>query len=275
VAGDFGKEARVDTRMLQLRWFDHYLKGMANGVDTEPPVDIFVFGDNAWRKEQSWPLARAVATNWYLSSGGSANTSAGDGVLDTLPPAAAASVDTFTYDPANPTPFLIDSRELETSLNEDYTALNASRHDELIFTSKQLVHPIEVTGQMSATIWAATDAKDTDWNVMLLDVFPDGHAERVQDGLMRARFRQGFDKEVPLVPGAVEQYNMDLWFTSRVFEPGHRIRVSVSSALFPKYDRNLNTGGNNERDSTFVVAHQRVLHDAAHPSHVTLPVIPR
>ena len=278
VAGDFGKESRVDTRMLQLRWFDHYLKGMANGVDSEPPVDIFVFGDNAWRKEASWPLARAVATNWYLASAGAANTSAGDGVLDTLPPTAlpaAAAADTFTYDPANPTPFLIDSRELETSLNEDYTALNASRRDELIFTSKPLARPIEVTGQMRATLWAATDAKDTDWNVMLLDVFPDGHAERVQDGLMRARFRQGFDKEVPLTPGSVEKYDMDLWFTSRVFEPGHRIRVSVSSALFPKYDRNLNTGGNNERDSTFVVAHQRVLHDAAHPSRVTLPVIPR
>ncbi|MDQ6887551.1 MAG: CocE/NonD family hydrolase, partial [Gemmatimonadota bacterium] len=144
-------------------------------------------------------------------------------------------------------------------------------------TSTALTKPIEVTGQMSATLWAATDARDTDWNVMLLDVFPDGHAERVQDGVARARFRHGFDVggEVPLTPGKVERYDLDLWFTSRVFEPGHRLRVSVSSALFPKYDRNLNTGGNNERDSTFVVAHQRLVHDTAHPSHVVLPVIPR
>jgi hypothetical protein len=134
---------------------------------------------------------------------------------------------------------------------------------------------MEVTGPMSATIWAASDAKDADWNVMLLDVFPDGRAERVQDGLMRARFRKGFDKEVLLTPGSVERYDIDLWFTSRVFEPGHRLRVSVSSALFPKYDRNLGTGGNNERDNTFVVAHQRLVHDPAHPSHVVLPVIPR
>jgi hypothetical protein len=215
-----------------------------------------------------------VPTKWYLSSNGKANTSNGDGVLDTLPPTGAPA-DTFTYDPASPTPFLIDSRELETSLNEDYTSLNATRRDELNFTTKPLTKPIEVTGEMSATLWAATDAKDTDWNVMLLDVFPDGHAERVQDGLMRARFRKGFDKEVVLTPGSVEKYDMDVWFTSRVFEPGHRIRVSVSSALFPKYDRNLNTGGNNERDSTFVVAHQRLVHDAAHPSYVTLPVVPR
>jgi putative CocE/NonD family hydrolase len=110
---------------------------------------------------------------------------------------------------------------------------------------------------------------------MLLDVFPDGHAQRVQDGIVRARFRKGYEKEVLLTPGSVEHYDIDLWFTSRVFEPGHRIRVSVSSSLFPKYDRNLNTGGNNERDSTFVVAHQQFVHDAAHPSAVVLPVIPR
>ncbi len=274
VSGDFGPQSRVDTRRLQLRWFDHYLLGKDNGVDKEPPFDDFVFGDNTWRKEAAWPIARAVPTKWYVSSAGGANTSAGNGTLDTIPPTGAA-VDTFTYDPANPTPFLIDSRELEESLNEDYASLNASRRDELVFTSKALTKPIEVTGQMSATLWAATDAKDTDWNVMLLDVFPDGHAERVQDGPMRARFRKGFDKEVPLTPGSVEQYDLDLWFTSRVFEPGHKIRVTVSSSFFPKYDRNLNTGGNNERDSTFVVAHQKLLHDAAHPSHVVLPVIPR
>jgi putative CocE/NonD family hydrolase len=274
VAGSFGPQSRVDTRRLQLRWFDHYVLGKDNGVDREPPVDIFVLGDDTWRKEAAWPLARAIPTSWYLASRGAANTSGGDGTLDTLPPTGAPA-DTFTYDPANPTPFLIDSRELETSLNEDYTALGATRRDALVFTSAPLTRPIEVTGPMSASLWAATDARDTDWMVMLLDVSPDGHARRVQDGVIRARFRQGYDRVVPLTPGRVERYDLDLWFTSRVFEPGHRIRVSVSSALFPKYDRNLNTGGSNERDSTFVVAHQRILHDATHPSHVVLPVIPR
>jgi putative CocE/NonD family hydrolase len=274
VAGEFGPQSRVDTRRLQLRWFDHYLLGKDNGVDREPPVDIFVFGDNRWRREAAWPLGRGQPTKWYFTSYGHARTSRGDGWLDTLPPIGAPA-DTFTYDPANPTPYLIDSRELETSLNEDFTALNATRNDELAYTSRVLMRPVEVTGQMTATLWAASDAKDTDWNVMLLDVFPDGHAERVQDGVARARFRQGFDKKVLLTPGRVERYDIDLWFTSRVFEPGHRIRVTVSSALFPKYDRNLNTAENNERDSTYVIAHQRVLHDAAHPSHVTLPLIPR
>ncbi|HKT06746.1 MAG TPA: CocE/NonD family hydrolase [Gemmatimonadaceae bacterium] len=160
-------------------------------------------------------------------------------------------------------------------LNEDYTSLDASRADELVFTSPRLTRPLEVTGQMSATIWASTDARDADWNLMLLDVGPDGHAQRVQDGVVRARFRTGPDSAVLVPPGRVERYDIDLWFTSRVFEPGHRIRVTVSSARFPKYDRNLGTGGSNERDSTFVVAHQRLLHDASHPSHIVLPVIPR
>ena len=274
VAGDFGPQSRVETRDLQLRWFDHYLKGKANGVDSTGGFDIFVLGANRWRHESAWPLAGTVPTSWYLASGGRANTSAGDGVLDTLPP-TGAPVDTFTYDPADPTPYLIDSRELEESLNEDFSGLNATRRDQLVFTSQPLTAPIEVTGQLRAELWAATDAVDTDWNLMVLDVFPDGHAERVQDGVVRARYRKGRTAAVPLTPGSVEKYDLDVWFTSRVFPAGHRLRVTISSALFPKYDRNLNTGGNNERDSTFVVAHQRVLHDAAHPSRVVLPVVKR
>ena len=274
VAGDFGPQARVDRQRLQLQWFDHYLLGRNNGVDRGPAVDLFVIGDNRWRTEEQWPPARATVAAWYFASGGLANSSGGDGTLDTIAPAGAAA-DTFTYDPSHPTPYPIDSRELETSLNEDFAAIDSSRHDMLVFTSRPLTHPIEVTGEMSATLWAATDARDTDWNVMLLNVFPDGRAERVQDSVMRARFRHGFARPEVLTPGKTEKYEIDLWFTSRVFVPGHRIRVSVSSALFPKYDRNLNTGGSNERDSTFVVAHQRLLHDAAHPSHVTLPVIAR
>ncbi len=234
VSGDFGPESRVDTRMLQLRWFDHYLLGKHNGVDTESRRwTSSCSATTRGGTEATWPLKRAVATNWYASSGGHANTSAGDGVLDTLPPTGAAA-DTFTYDPANPTPFLIDSRELETSLNEDYTQINATRPDELVFTSQALTKPVEVTGQMSATLWAATDAKDTDWDLMILDVFPDGHAQRVQDGVVRARFRKGFDQVAWATPGQVEQYDMDVWFTSRVFEPGHKIRVTISSALFPE-----------------------------------------
>jgi len=145
----------------------------------------------------------------------------------------------------------------------------------MAFTSEPLEDEMEITGPMTGTLYAISDARDTDWYMMLLNVFPDGRAERIQEGVARARFRNGFDRPSLLEPGRVYRYDMDLWFTGIVLPPGHRLRVVVSSALFPKYDRNLNTGGDNERDTEYVSAHQRVLHDAAHPSHVTLPVIPR
>jgi hypothetical protein len=274
VNGDFGPQARIDHRALQLRWFDHWLKGMDNGIEREPPLDLFIMGDNRWRQENEWPLARTVWTDFYLHSGGGANTTAGDGVLSTDKPGDEPA-DTFTYDPGDPTPYLVDARELELNINEDYAAVHAARNDVLSFTTEPLAEDTEITGPMSATLWAATDARDTDWNVMLLHVYPDGRASRIQDGVMRARFRNGFDKPSLLTPNRVYRYDIDLWFTGIVIPAGHRLRVVVASAAFPKYDRNLNTGGDNERDTTFVSAHQRVLHDAEHPSHVRLPIIPR
>jgi putative CocE/NonD family hydrolase len=275
VNGDFGPQARIDHRALQLRWFDHYLKGVRNGVESEAPIDLFIMGDNEWRKENEWPLARTVFTDFYLHSGGEANGSSGDGTLSVNAPDMEESPDTFTYDPGDPTPYLVDARELELGLNEDYAGIHATRTDVLIFDSEPLSEEMEITGPMTATLYAATDARDTDWFVMLLNVYPDGRAERIQEGVARARFRNGFDQPSPLEPNRVYRYDMDLWFTGVVIPPGHRLRVAVSSAAFPKYDRNLNTGGDNERDTVFVSARQRVFHDAAYPSRVTLPVIPR
>lgn len=272
--GEFGDRAWVDHRLLELRWFDHYLKGVDNGVDREPPVTLFIMGANVWRDEQEWPLARTQWTRFYLHSDGHANTSGGDGTLDTLAPRAEPA-DTFSYDPGDPTPYLVDPRELELNLNEDYRDVHARRHDVLVFTSAPLAEDLELTGPLSVTLWAATDARDTDWHAMLLDVFPDGHAYRVQDGITRARFREGFDREVFPVAGQPARYAIDLWHMGRVFPAGHRIRIAIASAAFPKYGRNLNTGGDNNADTTYVTAHQRILHDRTHPSYVTLPVIPR
>ena len=272
--GDFGDAVYVSQDELALRWFDHYLRGVANGVDTEPPVDLFIMGDNAWRKERAWPLARTRWTRFYLHSRGAANTTAGDGSLDTVPPRAEPA-DTFSYDPGNPTPYVVDPRELELNLNEEYGRLEAERGDILVYTTAPLARDVEVTGPLSVTLWAATDARDTDWHAMLLDVQPDGSAYRVQDGITRARFRTGLDREAFPVRNQPTRYTIDLWHTGLVFKAGHRIRVAVASAAFPKYGRNLNTGGDNNRDSTYVTAHQRVLHDRAHASFVTLPLIPR
>jgi hypothetical protein len=266
VNGRFGAQARIDPRLLQLRWFDHYLKGIDNGVDREPPVDLFIQGDNVWRKENEWPLKRTQYTNFYLHSGG---------LVDTKAPSANEPEDKYTYDPGNPTPYLIDARELELSLNEDYAKLNAERKDMVVFNTAPLDKPMEITGPMTATLWAATDAKDTDWNVMLLDVAPDGQVLRIQDGIARQRFLRGFDKPALYPPNTPQKFDIDLWFTGMVIPAGHQLRVTVASAAFPKYDRNLNTGGDNERDTNFVIAHQRILHDAAHQSYVRLPVIPR
>jgi len=244
---------------------DHYLKGVDNGVDKEPALDIFVIGDNMWRKEREWPLARTVWTNFYLRQNGKLETTA----PSNEPP------DEYTYDPGNPTPFLVNSRELELSLNEDYRTVDSERKDLLIYTTASLDRDTEITGSMTATLWAATEGKDTDWNVMLQHVYPDGRAERIQDGVMRSRFRDGFDRPSLLKPGRVYKYDIDLWFTSRVIPAGHRLRVVVASAAFPKYDRNLNTGGDNERDTRYFVVRQRILHDRSHPSFVRLPIIPR
>lgn len=265
VNGNFGPEARLDHRMLQLRWFDHFLKGLANGVDAEAPLDLFIMGDNTWRREREWPLARTMWTDFYLHD---------DGVLSTTAPGQEKS-DEYTYDPGHPTPYLVDARELELNINENYQAVHAERKDMVTYTTAPLERATEITGPMTASIWAATDARDTDWNVMILDVDPSGAAWRIQDGVARSRFRNGFDRPSLLTPGAISKYDIDLWFTSLVIPKGHRLRVSVASAAFPKYDRNLNTGGDNERDTKFVSAHQRIYHDAAHPSKIRLPVIPR
>jgi uncharacterized protein len=275
VNGDFGSEARIDHRALQLRWFDHYLKGLDNGVDSDPPVDLFITGDNVWRQEYEWPLARTEYTNFYLHSEGGAQGVAGDGALGTAPPDTDEPEDTYTYDPGAPTPYLVDARELELGLNEDYSDAHRTRSDLAAYTSDPLTEAMEITGPMTATLYAATDALDTDWYVMLLNVYPDGRAERIQEAASRARFRDGFDRSSLLEPDRVYKYEMDMWFTGIVIPAGHRLRVVVSSALFPKYDRNLNTGGDNERGTVFVPAHQRVLHTRSYPSHVTLPIIPR
>jgi len=265
VNGDFGPQGRIDHRALQLRWFDHYLKGLDNGVDRQAPLDLFIIGDNTWRKEREWPLARTVWTDFYLRQNGG---------LDTAAPGNEPP-DEYTYDPGHPTPYLVDARELELSLNEDYRTVHAERKDMLTYTTAALAKDTEMTGPMTATLWAVTDAKDTDWNVMILHVYPDGRVERIQDGVMRARFRDGFDKPSLVEAGKAYKYDIDLWFTSRVIPTGHRLRVTVASAGFPKYDRNLNTGGDNERDTKYVVARQRILHDSAHPSLVRLPLIAR
>ncbi len=276
---DFGPAAELDLRDVQLRWQDHWLKGLDNGVEQDAPVRIFVMGENRWRDEQEWPLARTRYTKYYLHSDGGANGAAGNGRLATSAPRGAAS-DRYTYDPADPVPTLggnlLDCLMCRTVQHGPVNQAAAeSRQDVLVYTSDVLTQAVEVTGPLKVTLYAASSAPDTDWTAKLVDVHPDGYAQNIQDGIVRARYRRG--KAAPaqlLEPGAVYEYQIDLWATSNTFLPGHRIRLDISSSNFPRFDRNLNTGEDPMSGVRMQPARQIVFHSARYPSHILLPIIP-
>ena len=271
---DFGAEAAVELHEDMLRWYDYWLKDIETGIMDDAPVRIFVMGDNRWRDEQEWPLARTHYTRWYLHSAGGANTGAGDGTLSTVPPEANEPQDQFIYDPADPAPTLGGN-----TLIIDYGVFDQSpaenRPDVLVYTSDPLPSDLELTGPISVTLYAATTAADTDFTAKLVDVRPDGYAHNVQDGIVRARYRTSVREPSPIIPGRVYQYAIDLWATSHVVKAGHRVRVDISSSNFPRFDRNPNTGAALGADTRLETARQTVHHSAQYPSHITLPVIPR
>jgi len=264
-----------DLTALTQRWFDHWLKGVDNGVTAEPPVKLFIMGANRWRDEQEWPLARTQYTPFYLHGDGGANGLDGSGRLAAERP-DDETPDHYTYDPADPVPTLggaVLMNGLYGPGVKDQRSIEA-RPDVLVYTSTPLAEDTEVTGPITAKLWVASDAPDTDWVARLVDVHPDGFAQNLTDGIIRARYRDG-DTPAPLEPGRVYAYTIDLWATANVFKAGHCIRLDVTSSCFPKWDRNPNTGASFGHETSTRPARQTVLHDAAHPSHVILPIIPR
>ena len=282
VVGDhyFGLAAdamAADLDGVHLRWFDYWLKGTDNGILDEPPVRIFVMGDNVWRDEQEWPLARAQNTDYYFHSRGKANSLHGDGELSAQPPGEEPP-DVYLYNPADPTP----TRGGALCCNPYFAANGAfdqrdieARPDVLVYTMPPLERDLEVTGPVTVSLWAATSATDTDFTAKLVDVCEDGCARNLTDGIIRARYRESTSRASMVEPGRAYLYTIDLWATSNVFQQGHRIRVEISSSNFPRFDRNTNTGNVIAGDANFKPALQTVLHDAEHPSHITLPVVPR
>lgn len=272
---DFGPEVSMDFGALEKRWFDHWLKGEDTGFLDEPPVRIFVMGENRWRNEQEWPLERTQYTKYYLHGDGKANTAAGDGRLATKPPASSRP-DTYVYDPANPVP-TTGGNLLPANLGAGPVEQGevAKRNDVLVFATAPLERDIEVTGNITVTLYAASTAPDTDFTAKLIDVHPDGKAYNLADGIIRARYRESFEKPTLIEPGKVYEYTLDLWATSNLFKKGHRIRVDVSSSNFPKFDRNPNTGHKFGEDAELRTATQTVYHSRQYPSHIMLPVIPR
>lgn len=270
--------ANIDLHGVMLRFFDHHLRGIDNGVGEEKPVRIFVMGDNAWRSEDEWPLSRAVDTMYYLGSGGRANSLLGDGTLGTSPSSDGPS-DSFVYDPMFPVPTrggglcCYDNPSRAGSF--DQTEIER-REDVLVYTTPVLTEDVEVTGPVTLKLFASTSAPDTDFTAKLVDVYPDGaKAVNLTDGIIRARYRNGTERAEPIVPGQIHEYTIDLWATSNVFRKGHRIRLDISSSNFPRFDRNPNTGEPVGEGSGTIKATQTIHHDSDHPSHVVLPVVPR
>jgi uncharacterized protein len=273
--GDSQKQKEVMGAKQTLAWFDHWLKGAGNEVSGWPKVKIFVMGDNAWRDEKEWPLARTQYASYYIHSQGKANASKGDGMLSINAPLSAEPQDKFNYDPLKPVPTK-GGNSLGLNLGPYNQAPLEAREDVLCYTTEVLAKDTEVTGPISAVLYAASDAKDTDFTVKLVDVYPDGKAVNIQDGIVRAMFRDNDPMHpTPLTPGTAEKYNIDLWATSNVFKTGHKIRVEISSSNFPRFNRNLNTGEPVPDATRSVIAHQTIYHDADHPTHIVLPIIPR
>jgi len=274
--GTRSQHGTIDFDGLQLRFFNRILR---DSDDALSRVKIFIMGEDAWRDETEWPLARAIPTDLFLQSRGNANTRNGDGRLTWDAPAGDEPPDVFTYDPHNPVqtfggplcghPFALnwgrrDQRELEL------------RPDILCYSSTPLAAPIEITGPISVHLFATSSATDTDFTAKLVDVAPDGTANNVIDGIIRARYRTGPQQQVLITPGEVNEYTIDLTATSFVFATGHQIRLEISSSNFPRFDRNPNHGGviatATERD--FMPADQTILHDAAHPSRLSVCIVP-
>jgi hypothetical protein len=270
-------DARYDYEALSYGFFDRFLKGQTSErLDKQPKVTYFTMGANRWQTSETWPPKGAERMTLFLASGGSANSLYGNGALMPLPPAADAP-DSFVYDPANPvtsrggnvcctgdaiTPGAFDQRPVET------------RSDVLVYTSSPFKNGLELSGPIVPKLYVSSDAKDTDFTVKVLDVYPDGRAYNLDESIQRMRYRNGYDKPPAwMEPGRVYEVSLQPLTTSNYFAPGHRLRIEVSSSNFPRFDRNLNTGGHNYDEADGVVARNVVHHSKQYPSQVTVTVV--
>ena len=279
---DFGPDAVLDLQEVTLRWCDYWMKGIDNGIMDEPPIQIFVMGDNVWRGEHEWPLARTQFTRFYLHSGGRANTLHGDGTLNREAHTGEEVPDRYTYDPENPVPtrggslsFTIPGvgRANELAGPHDQRP-NERRDDVLVFTSEPLREDMEVTGPVSCKLYVSSSAPDTDFVVRLVDVHPAGKALGFSEALFRMRYRDSRESPTLMEAGTIYPVTIEMFPTSLVFKKGHRIRVDITSSNFPHFARNLNTGHEFGKDTEIRIADQTIHHSAQYPSHILLPVIP-
>ena len=267
-------DARFEYWDLYVRWFDYWLKGVDNGITKMPTFQGYLMGRNEWRVHRQWPIPRTRAKRFFLSSGGRANSRLGDGILLPTPPEAGGS-DELVYSPMSPVPSLGGSfccmgSDTKPAGSYDHSEIEL-RSDVLVYSTPPLSHGLEVTGLMEAVLYVSSSAPDTDFFVKVLDVDPEGRAFNLKEAVLRARYREGFDREVFMEPGVRYELRMKLHATSNYFAEGHRIRIEVSSSSFPRIERNLNTGGSNYDETAGVAARNRVHHGARYPSHILLP----
>ncbi|MCM4161265.1 CocE/NonD family hydrolase [Antarcticibacterium flavum] len=269
-------DARLDYEEQIYSWFDLWLKDEQNDFKEKTPrVQYYTMGSNEWQASETWPPAKAKMTTYYLNSDGNAN-SPGNGKLSTKKPGRQSVADSFTYDPMNPVPSLggnvcctgnavqggaFDQQEQE------------KREDILVYTTEPLKEGVEVSGFIEATLFVSSDARDTDFTIKLIDVHPDGKAFNLDETIQRARYREGYDKEVFMEDGEVYELSLSPMSTSNYFKKGHSIRVEISSSNFPRFARNLNTGGDNYDESEGVLANNKVHHSGKHASFIKLPML--
>ena len=270
-------DARLNYDEQIYNWFDLMLKGKNNDFKAKTPrVQYYTMGSNKWQNSEVWPPENTEMTTFYLSSNGSANTMYGDGKLTTLKRKIQNNTDSFLYDPMDPVTSngggvccmgnavkggAFDQQEIE------------SRDDVLVYTSEPLNNGLEVTGFINSTIYLSSDVKDTDITIKLIDVYPDGTAYNIDETIQRVRFREGYDKEVFMEKGNVYKVDLSQMSTSNYFKKNHRIRIEISSSNFPRFARNLNTGGDNFNESNGIVARNTIHHSKLHPSSITLPIV--
>tara|TARA_B100001105_G_scaffold183741_1_gene148687 strand:- start:1798 stop:3681 length:1884 start_codon:yes stop_codon:yes gene_type:complete len=270
-------DARLNYDEQIYSWFDLMLKNIDNDFKEKTPrVQYYTMGSNKWQNSEQWPPENIEMTNFYLTSNGSANTLNGDGKLTTLKRKVKNNTDSFLYDPMNPVQSVgggvccmgnalkggsFDQQEIEL------------RKDVLVYSTDPLKKGFEVTGFINSTIYLSSDVKDTDITVKLIDVHPDGRAFNIDETIQRVRYREGYDKEVFMEKGKVYKVNMTPMSTSNYFKKGHQIRIEISSSNFPRFARNLNTGGNNYDETKSVIANNKIYYSKKHPSSITLPIV--
>jgi uncharacterized protein len=263
---DFGPDALIDLDAYVLAFLDEHVRG----ITPEPapaPVRIFVMGAGEWRDEATWPPASAGTHVFHLASGGRANSRFGDGRLQAEPPVADQAPDEWVHDPDRPVPFITGEGSGQIGGPDDYLGVE-SRGDVLVYSTEPLAEPVELIGPVTLVAHVATSAADTDITAKLVDVHPSGFAQRLCDGMVRLRYRHGFDRAEPVTPGEVYEVRVVMWDTCVRLDAGHRIRVEVASSALPKFDVNLGTGGDMITETEGVQATNRIWHDASRPSRL-------